>query len=250
MIHIFLRHCMNSEVSKHKHRPKEFNRETLFEKILHSLTLTQDSVELIVFLDTFNDKEMSKGEKHFTQESTRVFKIVQKECGSEASAFLNLLHHVKEQSYHKDDIIIFLEDDYLVGDTWIDVVKEGLYFAEYVTLYDHPDKYSSLYANLTSVLFKGSKKHWRTTPSTTNSYAMKFSTLLRDFVIHEEYSRGVKVTRDHEKFLALWKTSSLVSCIPGEWSHEEMGMQTLILRHSDKKQIFEQDQKPMMTYFS
>ena len=240
---------MNSEVSKHKQRPMEFNRETLFEKILHSLKGTQDSVELIVFLDTFKCKEVNTEHTHFTQESTREFKIVQKECGSEANAFLNLLHHVKEQAYHKDDIIIFLEDDYLVGDTWIDVVKEGLYFAEYVTLYDHPDKYSSMYANLTTVIFKGSKKHWRTTPSTTNSYAMKVSTLLRDFAIHEEYSRGVKVTRDHEKFLALWKTSSLVSCIPGEWSHEEIGMQTSICGDS-QKQIFEQGPNPMVTYFS
>jgi hypothetical protein len=82
-----------------------------------------------------------------------------------------------------------------------------------------------LYAGLPCTLYKGSSRHWRTTPSTTNSYAMTSSTLHRDIKIHTEYCKGSGVTLDHPKFLALWQAGRrLVSCIPSAWSHEENGM--------------------------
>ena len=117
--------------------------------------------------------------------------------------------------------VVFLEDDYRVAPGWIELIAEGLRFSSYVTLYDHPDKYSRLYAGLTSQLFLGSR-HWRTVPSTTNSWATSAAVLVEDKDIHCAYG-----SRDHEKFLALWSRGRrLVSCMPGAWSHEEVAMKT------------------------
>jgi hypothetical protein len=124
-----------------------------------------------------------------------------------------------------EDIVVFLEDDYLFNKNWIQYIKEGLQFADYVTLYDHPDKYTNMYSTLVSKLFKGTI-HWRTTPSTTNSYACLIKTLRDDYDIHWSFCQGNGVTLDHQKFLSLWKLGkSLISSIPAFWSHEEMFMQ-------------------------
>jgi hypothetical protein len=65
--------------------------------------------------------------------------------------------------------------------------------------------------------------HWRTTPSTTNTYACTFRTLKQHFDIHVHYCDLIeKWTKDHDKFTHLWKIgSNLISCIPGYSTHVE-----------------------------
>jgi hypothetical protein len=244
--HILLRHCMESTVSQHKQRPVGFDRSLLFQRLCQ--TVINENV--IVFLD----KNSSVPQPHFTEKGP--FPILQNNCGSEASAFLHLLKYIKDQALSKqwsrEDIIVILEDDYAVQSGWKDLIREGLQYGDYVTLYDHPDKYSELYKGVSSLLFQGKLRHWRTTPSTTNSYAMKVGTLLDDFLLHRFFSERVSVTRDHEKFLSLWQTGkTLVSCIPGAWSHEEIGMQcNLSPEPSLSQHIPKQVNQPEMTYFS
>lgn len=166
---------------------------------------------------------------HFTQQVEGIA-LRQKPYGSDAASFRAVLYRVMENmdKWSDDDIVCFLEDDYLVSSDWIALVREGLTLGDYVTLYDHPDKYSELYRNIPCMLFKLSR-HWRTTPSTTNSYAMKLKTLKRDIATHFKYCEGDGITHDHEKFLELWAGGSkLLSCIPSAWSHEEQGMATPI----------------------
>lgn len=136
-----------------------------------------------------------------------------------------MLEYVHDSAWDTQDTVVFLEDDYAVSPRWGSLVEEGLEISDYVSLYDHPDKYSNPYTNIPCLLFKSSQRHWRTTPSTTNSYAMKKQTLIRDFHTHVRFSTGVSVSRDHEKFLELWNLGKkLVTCIPAAWSHEERGM--------------------------
>ena len=65
--------------------------------------------------------------------------------------------------------------------------------------------------------------HWRTTPSTTNTYACKSSTLNNHFNIHIKYCDLVdKWTKDHDKFTELLNNgSNLLSCVPGLSTHVE-----------------------------
>lgn len=226
MIFILVRHCFYSKVSEKKERPQNFNRQELFLTLLQSFKEYQN-VQLIVILDTANANQ----NLHFTEEiqktSTFKFIIHKKQLGNEKASFYETLQYIKSQNLKEEDIVVFLEDDYLIDKNkkWIFFIQEGLQFGDYVTLYDHPDKYSFVYKNLISKVYKGPLSHWRTTPSTTNSYATKGKTLLEDFHIHSKYSEGNGVTNDHEKFLTLWNNNkSLVSSIPALWSHEEQYM--------------------------
>jgi len=235
MLRIFVRHCFFSEASASKTRPPKFQRKKLHEQLLSSLRGIPCT--LTILLDK-NGKE----EKHFTEyedysniiDLKAINYTVQILCaGCEAESFLQTLdflyHQALHQVYDKNDIIVLLEDDYAVSPNWTLLISDGLQFADYVTLYDHPDKYElEIYKNLQSKVFKGRFSHWRTTPSTTNSFATSLKTLLDDIEIQKQYSTNVKITLDHFKFLQLWeKGKTLVSCIPGAWSHEELLMQDL-----------------------
>jgi len=229
MIRIFNRHCVTSEASAKKERPENFNRKNLF---LHLLETSTAAGEFTVFLDK------KPNEAHFTESifvehvtksnPSMPFTIVTKECGSEASSYTALMNHIRDQNYDEKDIIVIIEDDYKVQSNWTNLLKDGLQFGSYVSLYDHPDKYTIAYKDLQVKIYKG-LRHWRTSPSTTNSFAVRVKTLLEDMEVHLNYSKGVTVTNDHSKFLFLWsKQRSLVTCIPGAWSHEELKMQCVI----------------------
>jgi len=163
---------------------------------------------------------------HFITKYNSGFDIVKLKGGDDARSFLNVVNYITEQNHEDNDIIYFLEDDYLHTNNWVDILKEGFtqISADYITLYDHQDKYFlPMYDVLMSKIIATSNTHWRTTPSTTNTYACKYSTLIKHLDIHREYcdlDRGF--TRDHDKFTRLWNEgSNLISCIPGCSTHVE-----------------------------
>jgi hypothetical protein len=215
-IEVFVRHCYTSSASAHKARFPGFSRERCYRNLIS--TVDADA-RLTFFLDTAR----ATGEKHFLKEQQR-FPVIDIQAGCEALSFLSMLDHVLKQNIAEDAIVYFLEDDYIHKPGWTKVLREGLSIpdADYVTLFDHRDKYSSLYRDLHSRIFYTQTCHWRTTPSTTNTYAMRFSTLKRDAAIHREFSLNRSITSDHDKFCALLaKGSTLLSSIPGWATHDE-----------------------------
>ena len=220
MIRIFQRHCNFSTNSEHKPRPEWFDREKIFDSFISTL---DSRVEYTAFHDSGNGEIKD----HFLNK--KQVNIISKHGGNDAQSFLNLLNYVDEQNYEDDDIIYFLEDDYLHLKGWIDILLEGFEYigADYYTLYDHPDKYYlPMYEELTSKIIATPSIHWRTVPSTTNTYACKYSTLKKHFDIHVKYCDLLeKWTKDHNKFLNLWEIgSNIVSCIPGYSTHVEDNM--------------------------
>ena len=220
MIRIFQRHCNFSTNSEHKSRPEWFDREKIFDSLIASL---DDRVEFTAFHDSGNGEI----EDHFL--FNKDVNKVSMNGGNDAQSFLNLLNYVKDQNFDDNDIIYFLEDDYLHREGWIDVLSEGFECigADYYTLYDHPDKYYlPMYEELQSKIIATPSVHWRTTPSTTNTYACRVSTLNKHFDIHVQYCDLVdKWTKDHDKFTHLWRIgSNLVSSIPGYSTHVEGNM--------------------------
>tara|TARA_R100000664_G_C2731139_1_gene121692 strand:- start:135 stop:812 length:678 start_codon:yes stop_codon:yes gene_type:complete len=216
MIRIFQRHCSFSSNSAGKERPDWFDREKIFDKFIKTFT---DKVEYTAFYDTANGKE------HFI--FNKNVNIVETEAGGEAKSFTNVLKYVTEQKYKDSDIIYFVEDDYLHRDGWVSVLLEGVneIGADYYTLYDHPDKYYlPMYQALQSKIIATSNIHWRTTPSTTCTFACTFETLKRYIDIHLKFCND-GYTKDHEMFTELWqKGSNLISCIPGYSTHVEANM--------------------------
>ncbi|MCX6990840.1 MAG: hypothetical protein NTX49_07260 [Chlamydiae bacterium] len=218
-IEIFVRHCHFSDVSAHKKRPKGFSREKCHKNFLSSIE-GQPGVNVTFFLDTFYPME----KRHFILDQD-LYPVVQMSEGREGGSFCFMLEYVLSRKFSPDTIIYFLEDDYLHRNGWVDVLREGidLLGIDYVTLYDHRDKYFlESYKGLKLELFLSKSAHFRTTPSTTNTYAMKFATLQRDKEIHFAFSRGKKITEDHAKFLNLSaKGARLISPIPGWSCHME-----------------------------
>jgi hypothetical protein len=146
--------------------------------------------------------------------------------GSDAASFTELLEFVyKDETCNEQDIVYLLEDDYMHRPGWTHVLREGLKMADYATLYDHPDKYW-MYPDLVSKIFLGTIAHWRTTPSTTNTYACTKAMLKQDYSVHMAHCDMTNgYTFDHQKFRHLWNIGrSLVSCIPGWSTHVESNM--------------------------
>lgn len=225
MIRIFQRHCNFSPNSYNKLRPKWFDREKIFDCFISTL---DERVEYTAFHDSGNGEI----EEHFLNNKD-VNKVSMK-GGNDAQSFLNLLNYVIKQDYNDEDIIYFLEDDYLHKPGWVDILLEGFKHvgADYFTLYDHPDKYyQGMWKKLPSYLMVSPSVHWRTTTSTTNTYACKFKTLKKHFNIHVQYCDLIeKWTKDHDKFIHLWSIgSNLISCIPGYSTHVEEGMLSPII---------------------
>ena len=217
-IEVFVRHCHYSQASAHKTRFSTFSKERCFRNLLS--TLENHPVHLTFLLDTFHPME---GE-HFISQQTR-YPVVQMSAGCEAGSFLFMLDYVEKKKFHPDTILYFLEDDYIHRPNWPVVLKEAFTLPgiDYVTLYDHKDKYFyPQYDTLQSRLFHTPSCHWRTTPSTTNTYAMRAKTLMEHLEIHRHFSKGRSITADHNKFLELNAQGAvLISSLPGYATHGE-----------------------------
>lgn len=213
-IHVFVRHCHLSKISLHKSRPPWFSREKCFENLLQT---SDANTKITVMFD-------GKKDGHFVTKYP--VDIVETEGGSETRSFRNMIQYVLSLPLDDNSIIYFLEDDYMHVPGWCNVMREAfaMNISEYVTMYDHKDKYFlPMYRNLQSRILVTDSCHWRTVPSTTNTYAMRVGALKKHLEIHLQYSDvHTQVSRDHEKFLHLNSIgSSLVSPIPGYSTHCE-----------------------------
>jgi glycosyltransferase involved in cell wall biosynthesis len=213
-VEIFSRHCYFSDASPHKKRPEGFSRELCYRNLLE--TFDSERANLTFIYDA------AKGTDHFLKNELK-WPVVQIQEGSEAAAFLRLLDHLESLNLHPETIVYLVEDDYLHREGWLDVLIEGLELADYATLYDHKDKYfEPMYKALKSKIFLSASTHWRTIPSTTQTFAARWKTLKRDLSTHRRFSRKVKISEDHKKFTLLTKRgATLISPMPGWATHAE-----------------------------
>ena len=219
-IFLFVRHCAVSNNSKNKIRPSWFSKE---KALINLLNTKDDNTHITVILDTAST---DNPDNYFSYKYEKV-KTVQLKGGTDAHSFINLLEYIDKLDNIPDNAIVYLlEDDYIHVSGWTRIMREGfrLNVADYITLYDHPDKYDrTIYSNLPSTLYVSDSCHWRSTPSTTNTYALLFSTLKKQKDIHAKFSDKNKgYTFDHDKFMYLNSLGyKLISCIPGYSTHVE-----------------------------
>lgn len=220
-IYVYIRHCVQSSNSTNKTRPSWFNKEGALCNLLNTCDA---HTHVTVLLDTASTPDPAS---HFVYKYK--IPVIEAQGGTDAHSFINLIEHVSSKELPDDAIVYLLEDDYVHLPGWTQVLREAFdaKLAPYVTLYDHPDKYSHpMYTNLTSKLFITPSVHWRTVPSTTNTYAMLASTLKKHKHIHLRFSdTKVGFTFDHDKFTYLANLGQqLVSPIPGYSTHVENNM--------------------------
>lgn len=133
----------------------------------------------------------------------------------------------------KGEIVYFVEDDYLHLKSSPECIIEGLDYADYITLYDAPDKYIN-YDNgghnpfiseggeSTRVMLT-KNRHWKLTNSTTMTFAAKAETLKQDYSVWIKYLAS-NHPYDFQAFLELRQRGrKIASPLPSLSTHCELG---------------------------
>jgi hypothetical protein len=207
MIHILYRHTDNSSGAGKK-RPDWFS----YNKSLNNILSTIKNINFIKFHLIYDGQidTIIPGIDHIENFTG----------GSDQKSFNYAWNYAKKLSLKNDDLIYFLENDYMHINNWPYKIIElyNLYNNCYITLYDHPDKYTRDYQHLRSQLVITPSHHWRTIPSTCGSFIINKQILIEDYDIHTTYYG------DHDKFIWLGKNRNriLLSPIPSLSTHCEI----------------------------
>ena len=212
-IEVFLRHCYYSHLQYSSHnRPDWWDKEKVFQNFKNTINPETTNYTIIY------DEHHGKREDTFLNEEKNVYEI---DCGKESESFCRTLDYILSQNFDDDTIIYFLEDDYVHHPGWDKVLIDGFTLPiDYVTLYDHGDKYQEMYKDFMTKVLHTKLSHWMPTPSTTNTFAVKFKTLKEDYEIQKKWSTNYEPSADHAKFIELnQRGRNLISSIPGYSTH-------------------------------
>ena len=157
--------------------------------------------------------------------------------------FLYSLNKILKEGKN-DDIIYFVENDYVHKKESDKVLKEGIELgANYVTLYDHPDKYINADkggnpfieggGEITQV-FLSNSCHWKLTNSTTGTFASTIKILREDYNIIAKWANN-DYWNDFHMFLELReKGRTLLSPLPGYSTHGETAWLTPLINWEEE----------------
>jgi Txe/YoeB family toxin of Txe-Axe toxin-antitoxin module len=208
-IHIYYRHTSNNVANPF--RPQWFSYEKCFENLLKTIE-GYDNIHLTLAMDGENVLD-------FTHKYKDKYTLFQTHNNSSLKSFKDLIEYVKEQPMESNDLIYWLENDYMHVDGWVDKLTtlfktySGL---DYVSLYDHNDKYiAAEYEDLVSKIIVTENHHWRTTPSTCGSYIITRKTF------EEDYDIWSVAVGDHNTFIYINESRNrfVFSPIPGLSTH-------------------------------
>ncbi len=155
-----------------------------------------------------------------------ILNVERTKLGSGAQSFNHALDKVLD--FDDDSVVYFVEDDYLHKENSSKVLLEGIKLgADYVTLYDHPDKFINGINPYVSdggedtKVFLTDSCHWKLTNSTTMTFASTVKVLKDDKDIIKKWTVGTH-PNDFEMFVELRnKGKSLISPLPGYSTHGE-----------------------------
>ena len=169
---------------------------------------------------------------------TSNIKVFHEELGSNGASFRFQIDFAA--SLPDGEIVLFQEDDYLYKPanwpyqnetTYDGLTKEALQLSDYVSFYDHPDKYLSpkLGGNKfitdqgveNTGIFRTKNSHWKFTNSTTCTFATTSDVIRQDQKIWKTFCPG-KHPHDFQSFLALGiRGRKLATSLPGRSTHTE-----------------------------
>ena len=185
--------------------------------------------DFLLIMDNVSDNLKSEIEKVYGGKAHLV------QVGHGAGTFNIALDHAIGKtgilSVTDDEIIYFLEDDYLHKEGSQKIIEDGFELGmDYVTLYDHPDKYLNPIeggnpycegrAEFTRV-YLGNNSHFKLTNSSTMTFAAKVKTLKEDEGVMRSWTNGTH-PHDFQMFQEINKKGRrLVSPLPGYSTHGE-----------------------------
>jgi hypothetical protein len=137
----------------------------------------------------------------------------------------------KALKWEDDEIVYFVENDYLHKQDSPNILKEGFDLgASFVALYDHPDKYMDPRSGGNPYCEGGAEDtrvyladscHWKITNSTTMTLASKVSTLKQTEYILRKHTSGTH-PNDFHMFIELRENNHLlITPLPGYATHGE-----------------------------
>lgn len=130
--------------------------------------------------------------------------------------------------------VYFVEDDFLHREGARAALAEGLARADYVSLYDHPDKYATAHppnnpggnpvtdaGGEVARVIRTSRSHWKTTNSATMTFAATRAILAADRDVWDKYTEDA-TPHDFPAFVTLCAgRRSLIAPIPAFATHGE-----------------------------
>lgn len=229
-LHIFYRHI---HAGLGANRPTWFTHEACFLSLLHSIAHAKSvslDIELIVLFDGNQESYESDFIRKYYEQFNSIagidavkFELQIFQGGSQRLAGLYLLDQIYQRDYPSGDYVYLLENDYLHDYDWVyffnQLISSSIPF-DYVSLYDHPDKYPfrkgfhEMHTGLVSRVYVAGDRHWRTVPSTCYSFITSAKKFKEDFEILKSD------LMDHQMFAELEKKERVVlSPIPGLATH-------------------------------
>jgi len=235
MIHLVYR-ISNAGFSKVK--PEYISNENCLRNAVEAFPLDKHNWEVIA--DSIDEDTRAMISKYIP--STQVTEVSIK--NGPGYPFMYALDKLLKQPQDADnEIIYFVENDYLHKPGSDVILQEGFDLgADYVTLYDHPDKYinaedggNPFIENKGEIaqIFLSNSCHWKLTNSTTGTFAAKIKTLREDYDTIDRYANN-PYWNDFHMFLELRaKGRTLISSIPGYSTHGETAWLTPLTNWND-----------------
>lgn len=210
-----------------KGQPKsKLTNVNLFNCLDNFLFHFQGATKIYIVADNVTDKTYTTLLAYIEQRPV-VTSIERTSLGNSGS----LQHAIKHALRYceNNDYIYFVEDDYIHRFNAQQVLMEGLECFDYVTLYDHSDKYMNpspnpfvkLGGEVARVCLTKSC-HWKCTNSTTMTFACSYRILVEDAADIQSFLYG-SIPEDFACFQHLIhkKHRTLASAIPGFCTHGE-----------------------------
>jgi hypothetical protein len=208
MIHILYRHTQNTS-GFGKNRPEWFSFNKSLDSILSSVE-NDDNIHFHLLYD---------GECNIKDD--RINTIINFSGGSDWNSYIFAWNYAKQINLEDNDLIYIAENDYIHIKGWaskvLDLFKK-YDSIDYVSLYDHPDKYDlSIYPDLSTYILLTKDHHWRMTPSTCGSVIFGKQILNEDIDIHTTNPS------DHGRFTFLRsnRQRNIITPIPSLSTHCE-----------------------------
>lgn len=209
-----------SDTGYNKVKPEYINNESC----LQNATTVFKDADWYLIADNVSDQTNTMMQKYVPLNRTEYQSV-----GHGAGTFNIVLD--KALTYNDDDIVYFIENDYLHKPESSKILKEGFELgASFVALYDHPDKYLDPSKGGNPYCEGGGEDtrvyltdscHWKITNSTTMTFAAKVSTLKRVEPILRKHTSGTH-PNDFQMFLELRQQGELlITPIPGYATHGE-----------------------------
>ncbi len=208
-----------SDSGYNKVKPPYINNEECLKNALKAFPHTE--YNWIIFADNISGQTDDMIKKYLSAEH-----IIYVKVGHGAGTFNLALDYALQ--LNDDEIVYFIENDYLHKNDSSIVLQEGFNLgADFISLYDHPDKYMDDInpyveggGEVTKV-FLSKTCHWKLTNSTTMTFAAKVSTIKQYESTLRKYTTDT-CPRDFDMWIDLRNSgNSLITPIPGYSTHGE-----------------------------